>query len=386
MEFVLQPPGTAKLLDAINRIAGNADSGGGAFAFASKGGIDALFESPNITHMLKNGKPFNLIIGIDAITNAEALLYLHDKLNLFPKSLSVKVFYHENPNSIFHPKFCWFKQGNTLRLVTGSGNLTLRGLGQATNNTPPPGNWEAFSVQSLTGSKAIAVQTEINRWLTEHRDAGTLRTHDDEQVRDRAMANGRVRFASLAVKTIPAPLADAPTTSAPATLIDGVVLSTPEILIREVPQNRSGQADVGRSALEEFFGYDGEAKHVLVQHVSLDNILGSVDSIRLFVNKSSNYRLELHAIAELQYEIHDDGSRMILVASKLDHRSFRYSIVPVTDENYIQVVALLGPVPPTNKRQRRRMREIRVTTKELLAAWSRAPSHLLPVELPTPEP
>lgn len=125
-----------------------------------------------------------------------------------------------------------------------------------------------------------------------------------------------------------------------ATLVDDVDLGTLEVLVREIPVNRRGQADVGRRALSEFFGYEGVATNVFVQHVSRDDVLGPVESIRLFVNQSRNYRLELRAIANLEYEVGADDSRMILVATKLDRRSFRYTVVPVTADDHRHVSGL----------------------------------------------
>lgn len=382
MTFVFQQPGTAKLLETIDAAAANATCGGGIFAFASKGGIDALFACSNISNMFAQDRPFRLIVGIDAITNAESLLCLGDKLNQFPDSLTVNVFFHENPNSIFHPKFSWFQHKSGLRLVTGSGNLTLRGLGQITTGNPPSGNWEAFSVQSLVGNDATSANRQINDWLTQQHNAGTLCSLDDERVRDRAMSNGRVRFSPVLPPTRQSTPSGAPVPSANAVPVDGVEFATPEVLVREIPKNRTGQADVGKGALTEFFGYEGVAKNVYIQHVSESNTLGPVDSIRLFVNESDNYRLELRAIADLKYVIGKDDSRMILVATKLDRRSFRYTILPITAHDYRQVAALLGPLP----QGRRFMREVRISPEALLAAWTNAPSNLLPVDLLTPEP
>ena len=384
MAFVFQQPGTARLLAAIDGAAANAEGGGGVFAFASKGGVDALFTCPNIASMLAGHKPFHLVVGVDAITNAEALLCLGDKLDLFPESLTVDIFFHEHPSSTFHPKFSWFRQGDNLRLVTGSGNLTLRGLGQVSLTDPPRGNWEAFSVQSLAGTGATAAQLEIDEWLGAQHSTGTLRSLDEECVRERAMANGRVRFVTGAVVTQPRSASGRSMPAVSAPLVDDVDLGTPEVLVREIPQNRTGQADLGRRALTEFFGYEGVAKNVFVQYVSMEDALGYVESIRLFVNKSRNYRLELHAIAEIEYEVGADDDRMILVVVKLDRRSFRYTIVPVTaHDDYTQVAALLGPV---RHGRRRLMREKRVSPKELQTAWPNVPANLLPVDSLTPEP
>lgn len=385
--FVFQQPGESSLLAAIDQVAADADSGGGIFAFASKGGIDALFNRPNIKEMLENDRTFHLIVGIDAITNAEALLCLGDKLTDFPRSLSVSIFYHNNPNSTFHPKFCWFRQDDTVRLITGSGNLTLRGLGQ--NEDRISGNWEAFSMQTLTGANAIAAQTEIDDWLHTQRDAGTLRSHEDDHVREQAMANGRMRFVRRAVATSPAPVpgtvpvAVAALHAAP---VDNVDLGASQVLLRELSANRSGQADVGKNVLEEFFGYAGENTDVLVQHVLLNNTLGTIKQSPLFKNTSQNYRLELPGIKHLEYKVGDDDGRMILVAVKLDQRSFRYAIVPVTHKDYARLSGLLGSIPAPVGAQRRRMREKTETPEALQAAWPNVPSNLLPVALLTPEP
>lgn len=382
MTFIFQQPGTARLLEAIDDAALNASSGGGVFAFASKDGIDALFARPNISAMLSNLRPFHLIVGIDAITNADALLCLSEKLVQFPGVLTVDVFYHAHPNSIFHPKFSWFRQENELRLVTGSGNLTLRGLGQISTSNPPSGNWEAFSVQSLTDVSATTINQRIDDWLTEQRNAGKLCSIEDQRVRDRAMSNGRVRFLPVSAAIQQSAPSGVPTPVLNAVPVDGIEFGTPEVLVREIPRNRSGQADVGRGALMEFFGYDGVAKNVYIQHVSLNNALGPVDSIRLFVNESDNYRLELRAITKLEYVIGANDNRMILVATKLDRRSFRYTILPVTAHDYENVVALLGPL----SQGRRFMREARISPEELLAAWANAPTNLLPIDILTPEP
>lgn len=383
MTFVFQQPGTAKLLEAIDDAALNASSGGGVFAFASKDGIDAFFARPNISAMLSNQHPFHLIVGIDAITNADALLCLSEKLVQFPGVLTVDVFYHAHPNSIFHPKFSWFRHENELRLVTGSGNLTLRGLGQISTRNLPAGNWEAFSVQSLTGVSATTTNQSIDDWLAEQRLAGKLCSIEDQCVRDRAMSNGRVRFLSAPTAIQQAVPSDIPTPVVNAVPVDGIEFGTPEVLVREIPRNRSGQADVGQRALTEFFGYEGQAKNILIQHVSSTNNLGPALEIRLFVSLPSvNYRLELHALSDLEYEIASDDSRMLLIATKLDRRSFRYTILPVTAPDYRHVVALLGP----QSQGRRFMREVRISPEELLAAWANAPTNLLPVDLLTPEP
>lgn len=381
MTFVLQEPGKAKLLEAIAYCSRDADSGGGVFAFASRGGIEALFALPGILHMLRNGRVVRLVVGMDAITNAEALLSLADQLKRFPRCLTAQAFCHDHPASTFHPKFCWFRSRGELRLLTGSGNLTLYGLGASSTQALAPGNWEAFTQQILTGNDALAATREIDGWLDSQRQAGTLCAIDDERVKQKAMNNGRVRY-------VPAAGVTPPRTPAPhvrrAAVRLAVVEPRDDVLIREIPSNRSGQADVGQTALQ-FFGYEGVAKNVLIQHVSERNELGPVIEIRLFVNASRNFRLELRGIADLPYDVARDDGRMLLIATKLDGSSFRYTIVPVNSPAHARLAALIGPVPPRRGRSRP-MRQLLTTVQVLAQIWPEAPSNLLPVNLPMGEP
>jgi len=382
MTFIFQQPGTAKLLEAIDAAAKNANSGGGVFAFASKGGIDAFFARPNVLDMLKHKRPFHIIVGVDAITNAEALLCLGEKRGQFP-TLKVNVFFHEHPSSTFHPKFSWFKIEDNLKLVTGSGNMTRRGLGKISAHDLPPGNWEAFSVQSLTGNDATTIRKTINEWLNEQGKAGTLHSIDDKRVQDRAMSNGLARYSRGPTKPKLPVKAGAPIQDVNVVPLDGVKFETPEVLLRELPKNRPGQADVGRATLKEFFGYEeGIKTNIFVQHVTTSNELGSPQKILLFVNKSRNYRLELSA-TDLPYEIAEDDGRMLLIATKLDRRSFRYTVLPVTAPEYVHVTKFLGKV---KKGKSRAMREKRVSPEELREMWPTAPSNLLPHFLQMPEP
>lgn len=391
MAFIFQEPGTTKLLEVINDAALDSEKGGGIFAFASKGGIDALFSCPQLLNMLNSSHPFHLIVGIDAITNAEALLSLSEKRLQYGDVFTAEVFLHAHLNSTFHPKFAWFKRGNDLKLVVGSGNLTLRGLGQISTSNLPPGNWEAFTIQSFENDEAIVVEQQINDWLTAQRQTGTLCSLEDERVRDRAMANGQVRFISnpLAKRPLVVPDPNKPTSPAnsdsDAMPLDGIEFDTPEVLIRELPKNRPGQADVGQSALKQFFGYEGNAKKILVQYVSNSNELGATHELLLFVNQSRNYRLELNAMSNLNYEISESGGRMILVATKFDRRSFRYTLLPVSSHDYHLVEKIFDSITGSLTGSRP-MREKRISSFELSAAWPTVPSNLLPFKSANPEP
>jgi hypothetical protein len=376
MGFTFQQPGNSSTLHAIGKAAHEADFGIGVFAYASPSGVRAFFDIPEILALLKEKRKFHLIVGVDAITSASTLLMIEDLQNKFGKKvLTAEAFYHEHPSSTFHPKFVQFGKGKKLYLVTGSGNLTSRGLGINSSSSPAPGNWEAFSSETLTGSDAQKVQADISTWLAAYRTSGLLRQLSDEEVKSRAMENGMVRFTTS--KASAKGKKAAPKTGAVAPVLTAAgetVNDSRGILIRELPRNRPGQADIGKVSLSEFFGYAGSAKYVLLQHVALDDIVGQTESIRLFVNDSQNYRLELHAMSGLKYEIGPDDSRMVLVATKLDDRSFRYCIVPVNSGEHPKLLTLLGPILAG----RRRMREKRISPEELVDGWKDVPSNLIP--------
>lgn len=372
--FFFQQPGSTQLLDAIHDAADGADEGAGTYAFASTAGIEAFFAVPPVVSMLRQRKPFHLVVGVDAITNAEALLCIEDKRARSRGALTAEAFLHEHPASTFHPKFAWFKKGGEVHLITGSGNLTARGLGIASGAPLARGNWEAFSIQKLNGAAALEVLENLDRWTVAQRLSRTLRSLDDEKVKARAIANGLIRYAT----GVPAAPAHPPA----ATPVDDETFEIHDILVRELPRNRPGQADVGKDALTEFFGFAGMPKNILLQHVSLDDQLGETEKIRLFTNASQNYRLELGAMAGRPYEIAADDSRIVLVATKLDRRSFRYTVIPVPAADHGELNALLGPIP----HGRRLMRQKRVTGEALRAAWPNAPTKLLPVLTTTPAP
>lgn len=139
MGFTFQQPGTTSVLDAIEAAAKGADAGLGVFAFATAGGVRALFELPAMHALLHAKKPFHLIVGVDAITNAAALLQIGDVKTRYGAAFTAEVFYHSHPASTFHPKFVYFAHASASTVVTGSGNLTPQGLGVASSAAPAPG-------------------------------------------------------------------------------------------------------------------------------------------------------------------------------------------------------------------------------------------------------
>jgi len=385
MSFVLQQPGKRGLLASMNRAATNASEGGGVFAFASEAGIKALFDQPNIHAMLRASKPLRFVVGIDAVTNVDALLCLTTFARKF--GFSAYAFVH-NHHGTFHPKFSWFESSDGLRLVTGSGNLTVSGLGHATAGHPGFGNWEAFTTQLLSGAAAETARAVIERWFATQLRAKTLRPLDDEEVRDRAMENGRARFKRRSSQHQTTDSSGKRRTRTLSVPIDEQAFTSNDIFLRELSQNRPGQADVGKKGLE-FFGFSIPKKGsvirqtALVQTVSLENQVEDATELRLIVSRSRNFRLELQAIRGVGYKVGATDNRMILVASKLSNHAFRYLIVPVDAPAYPALDNELGRIP--SHRRSRLMREKFMTSDELRKVWPEVPPALLPLAVPMAE-
>lgn len=412
-------PGARKFLDQMGLVAPGAEEGLGVFAFASAGGVDSFMDALGLGGTWKTPKKFHLIVGVDAVTNADALLRIADHVKSSGGALTAEVFFHGNPWSTFHPKFAMFRSAASLKFLTGSGNLTTRGLGVASSAMNPPGNWEAFIVQECSGHQAANHWSDAQDWIKAERGAKRLRPLNDEDVRLQAMSNGLVRYsvpkpstvaplgpamggaskpAAKATATAGTPVpkwatqgippvaatkaASSPPTAPAATAaaLNITPLDTldigPDLLIKELSSNRPGQADVGKDYLENFFGYEaGKSKRIMVQYVSLANIMNPTEEHDLFRNQSKNYRVELGALKDFSYDKAKDDGRIITVVARLAPRSFRYTVVPVTDPEYAIVSHLLGPVSKTN----RKMRGKTFALENLAKHWPAAPSNLRPV-------
>lgn len=414
-DFYFQAPGARKFLDEVGVAAPAAVEGLGVFAFASAGGVDRFITALGLGSAWKKPKKFHLIVGVDAVTNADALLRIADHVKSNGGALTAEVFFHGNPSSTFHPKFAMFRSAAAgLRLLTGSGNLTTRGLGEASIAVNPPGNWEAFSVQDFTEHQAASHWSDAQDWIKAERVANRLRPLNDEAVRSQAMSNGLLRYSApkpsggapsgvaggVAPKPVvkvsagtpvpkwsekgTPPVASGKAGPAPAPAAAAALAVTPldtpaigeDLLIKELPKNRPGQADVGKDYLQNFFGYvAGRSTSILVQYVSMLDKVEPTETINLFENASSNYRLELNAVAGFKYEIAKDDGRIIIVVARLAPRSFRYTVVPVTSPEYDKVSALLGAVIKPN----RKMRGKTFSLEDLARLWPAAPSNLRPV-------
>jgi len=157
------------VFDAIVRAANGAKRGYAIFAFATEAGVDLLLNHDSI-QTLSNTGLFEVIVGIDAITNRQTLEKLREASHQRP-GLRPKVFWNTT-GGIFHPKLCHFQSAHRDTWIIGSGNLTPRGLRD---------NYEAFTLIEGKSSELTNFNVIFHRFLDSH--ASDIREIDDEALK-----------------------------------------------------------------------------------------------------------------------------------------------------------------------------------------------------------
>ncbi|MFJ7725871.1 phospholipase D family protein [Neobacillus sp. NPDC097160] len=354
------------ILTAATSTHNNVDYGAGVFAFATSGGASLVFEDPILSNFLSNN-PFTLIVGIDDITNTNTLGKLRELSDLYP-NLEVKVFCHSDSGSLFHPKFIWFKVDGEIRLITGSGNLTEKGLRR---------NREAFTINYLTHNGLRAFEDYWNVWISENND--NLRDLDDEEVVRKAARNATRFIRTRRIETELDADEDENTftetenQSQNTEQIPSEILETedyeawtiednPEVLVAEIPNSgdRWKQANFNRSVFESFFG--GIAglnveRRILLRHVGTTGNLEELEVRPTVSVRSQNYRVELNAAGGLDYP--EGDNRPIGIFIKVATRSFIYSLVMPEDVIYNEVLSYLNNYQPrVGNRMRRYLTDV----------------------------
>lgn len=333
-----------QLLDAILECCPSARSGAGAYAFVSADGINLLIGDPVFTDFLTRGR-FLLIIGMDEITNSRSLAALNHYTDLYP-NLQVKAFLHDTNGSTFHPKFCWFDCGDHGFVITGSGNLTQKGMQR---------NREAFELRTVAPEELTAVTDYWNTWLESVREF--LLPIDDEAVILRAEENIRRMQTVRPRRTwqittqhtgeadgaqTPGVAPDAGEEAEPVcTYVDDELGSweydiTSAVLISEIPRgtNRWNQANFDANTFRTYFESTpgaGRQMALILRDVKRNGGLGEIRHRPPVSVASHNYRVELYVDRGTAYP--DDG-RVLGVFVKLSSRTFLYSLVFPTDTEH----------------------------------------------------
>lgn len=351
------------MLESLLEAADGADKGGGAFAFASAEGV-RLFVEDETFKQLTSAASFDLVVGVDAVTNLKALKAL-DTARTSSPGLSVKAFLSDKRRTLFHPKFCWFKKGSAGILITGSGNLTGGGLRW---------NVEAFTKITLTSAELFQVESNWNAFNANN----VPRLHDisNALIQEKAAANAIIQKAAiteskkakinLPVSALTEAEVEVSEEEASATIPD----LADQVLIAEIPKagSRWNQANFDLNTFTTFFGATpGHHQRIFLYNVSETGELGKPE-IRPSVSVvSQNYRFELEAAAGLPYPAR---GRPIGVFVRVATRTFIYKLLMPNDAGYEVVDSYLASISTALPG---RMRREIVSVASLKRKWPKSP-------------
>ena len=362
-------PASEYLVDTLLEACHGATRGAGAFAFLSTGGVQ-LFLRDRVFTDFANAGQFDLVVGVDAITDTAAIAAL-DAVRAASPSVGATVHIPSHPRSIFHPKFAWFEKPGGGVLVTGSGNMTAGGLRW---------NVEAYNVSPLSSQEVRAVAAQWDAFKA--RSAISLFTTDDPMVLARLQRNADRRRLDRARP--PGPRLPRPGEHAPAapeivedeaeasTDVDVLPAVTPdtEVLIAEISKSRVG-FDQANFHKEIFFGFFGASmtaqRNAYFFHVKPSGALGHQEVRPAVSVKSDNHRFELEAAKGVPYPV---GAKPIGVFVRVATRTFVYSLaMPGTPEHAAMTGLLAAQIPSPG----RFMRQILFTAAKVRAAWPASP-------------
>lgn len=333
--------------------------GAGAFAFVTRAGVDLLLKDEVFRAFATRGR-FDLIVGVDDVTNLRALAALQEASRDLP-GLRVRVFYHDLAGALFHPKFCWFRHKSRGFLLVGSGNLTARAL---------RGNWEAFAIEQLEPSFANDLEAQWEQWVLLHTDR--LRPLDDVEVQARAALNVLQRRA-----VGPAPAGLEAEGAARGELAPEPTFLR-EVLVAEIPRaaSRWNQANFDLNTFRNFFGAQpGTVRRIVLQHVDATGALGPLEPRPSVSVRSRNFRFELEAAAGLPYP---NAGRPIAVFVRIAPRTFRYRLLMPSDPHHAILDAFLVRMWIGRPD---RMRRVITNTDAIQQAWPDSPLWQMPLEV-----
>lgn len=325
--------GSLHLDEVILSLVPSSVCGGAAFAFVTADGLNAVFGSGEFKEYFKKYS-FELIIGIDAITNIAAITRASELIREYRGNFHVRVYFSEDNSSIFHPKFVWFeeKAGSGPSLIIGSGNLTASGLQR---------NTEAFCwIEGNVASDEV-VDT-WNQWISSCESKGLLYEINDPKILDLAMQNTRIYQRRSGIQGQPsfAPNGE------PDPNIDLVpsVEKDLEIMIAGIPmqRGRESQFNMPKKFFTDFFGFDANdaeknaSRRVLLQQIDVDGKVHDMESrAGVISSTSSNYRIELDGTRGLNRE--GEGFPCVVIL-RIGNRRYLYCVLSQSDDLYDEVL------------------------------------------------
>lgn len=343
----LQAPGAdgGYLLEAISHAARDATHGGAIFAFATANGIRALLDSKGVDRLVRGGS-FELVVGVDAVTDGRALDALSSTSARHPGFVA-RVLVHDE-SVLFHPKLSWFRGGASLTLVIGSGNLTIRGLRE---------NWEAFATIVLRDAAADEVERQLAAWHLEH--AALLHAPDSPAARASAARNtGRERDLKH------------PRRQDGRTGAEEAVAGSAEVLVAETPRSggRPSQVNFDKHHYERFFGAQaGSGRYVILRAVAPDGSVGEEEVRPSSRRRSRNFSFEL---AAWYGHVPPVRPPVIGLYVRLPQGTFLYERVPPGAPGHAELAAFLDDRWSGREGS---MRRVTASVADVRSAWPGSP-------------
>jgi len=347
-EFCVQDPTSADtvyLFEALITAAQLATYWRGVFAFASRNGVSLLLEDSATQAFLGRGGKFELVVGIDAVTNRQTLEYLAQVETEQP-GVNVRVFWNET-RSLFHPKLSHFRSDDGQEtLIVGSGNLTPGGLQQ---------NFEAYTVlRNETPDEHLSV-VSLDRFLERHaQDVRPI----DEEILERASRNIIVRGGGRRGTRRTVDVTPEVIEAAAEALIEQQEAATPlsvdGVLIAQVPKagGRWHQVHFNAAVIEQFFEVEPNSnQRVYLLERKSDGTAGE-EEVRpcILSHTNKNMKIELGARRNAEYP---DNGVPIAVFRRIQARSFEYMLIFPGEEGYDELLQMTNTLPKIGNGLRR---------------------------------
>ena len=335
--------------------------GYGAYAFASKSGVDILINDKEFDSLLDRGN-YSMIVGVDEITNTQCLDRLSE-INKTRPNFKVQAYCHNDKGSLFHPKISFFKNEEEKgTLIVGSGNLTLGGLRK---------NREAFGVIELSQDEYKRIELYWLAWLEE--SSSRIRELSDEEVVRKAKENIYVRKPNDNQTEMEKELgvASDDQSDISETVAEGWhYIADNKVLLAEIPKSgdRWKQANFDKHSFESFFGATpgDNSQRIILRGLNDDDSLSSIEVRPSVSVKSQNYRFELDAASGLLYPTQ---GKPVGIFIQLTMRMFLYHLYMPDHPLYSEISDWMN----TNWKGRKdRMKRIESTAGDLESILSKS--------------
>ena len=359
--FCIQDPSrtdTTYLYEAIIGAAQGASTWRGIYAFASRDGVNWLFDDPVVGQLITSGGEVDLLVGLDAVTNRQTLERLQE-LELGYQHFRPRVFWN-NVASLFHPKISDFTYPDGGRtLIVGSGNLTPGGL---INNV------EAYTTISADRGEEIDVSA-LDEFLERHSEA-IGRIDDEALARAEQNLISRVNQGQQAgrINITSPPRTRRPVRLAPAGG-DGGVVRVDRILIAQVPKagGRWSQVHFNADIVRDYFRLvNFGTQRVYLSQVGPDGVKSGAEARPLvFSSSNKNPKIEFGAASGRVYP----ASPPVVVLRERQLRVFDYMLLFPGADGYAEAIGLTRTLPSVG----RGMPRVITDMNTLEGAWAACP-------------